>query len=175
MTLTRLIYSSQISDDFEHHDIKKILAIANKRNHQKGISGLLVFDHKSFLQCLEGPRPEVNRLYSKIVTDPRHTDITLLDVSDITNRQFGSWGMGYVPDAKITQKIIFRYSATQSFAPAKMSGSDVIDLLLDLREHIPVIDLREQSEAQRQSSTDTPVAPVDATPTTSIGGDTANA
>ena len=62
MTLTRLIYSSQISDDFEHHDIKKILAIANKRNHQKGISGLLVFDHKSFLQCLQGPRLALRKM-----------------------------------------------------------------------------------------------------------------
>lgn len=174
MTLTRLIYSSRISENFEHHDIKEILAVANKRNHENGISGLLVFDRNFFLQCLEGPRPEVNLLYCKIVTDPRHQEITLLDVSDITHREFGSWGMGYVPDAKLTQKIIYKYSHTPEFDPASMSGCDAIEMLLELREHIPIIDLREQSEEQRRVKAK-PAPPVDTASTTSMRSGTAQA
>jgi len=55
-----------------------------------------------FLQALEGGRDAVNALYGRIVQDPRHRDVTLLDYAEIDERRFAGWRMGSVDSARST-------------------------------------------------------------------------
>ncbi|MFT6154311.1 MAG: hypothetical protein ACJA1X_001663 [Bermanella sp.] len=56
MFLTRLVYASTISENFNCDDIEGILAVARKNNKQNNITGMLCFNRKYFLQCLKGSR-----------------------------------------------------------------------------------------------------------------------
>ena len=45
---------------------------------------------------LEGERSAVNRLYARILADPRHTDIEMLYLEEITQRRYPDWSMALV-------------------------------------------------------------------------------
>lgn len=62
MFLVRLVYASQISDHFSADDIESILKKARKNNKKLNVTGLLCFNRKYFLQCLEGSRTNVNTI-----------------------------------------------------------------------------------------------------------------
>tara|TARA_Y100001951_G_scaffold21856_1_gene16832 strand:+ start:3806 stop:4006 length:201 start_codon:yes stop_codon:yes gene_type:complete len=46
-----------------------------------------------FLQCLEGSRSNVNKIYHRILNDKRHRDPIILDYQEIEARDFSAWEM----------------------------------------------------------------------------------
>ena len=61
-----------------------------------GASGLLVYHGGAFLQVLEGLEAALNSLYAIIDDDPRHMNCRLLLRTEISEREFGEWSMGFV-------------------------------------------------------------------------------
>ena len=85
-----------------------------------------------FLQVLEGGRAAVNRLYNRIVADPRHKDVELLSYQQIGERHFAGWSMGQVNVARLNPSLLLKYSATAQLDPYAMSGSVALALLEEL-------------------------------------------
>jgi len=137
MYLIRLIYVSKTQANFGPQNIESILEVARKKNQANNISGLLYFNSALFLQCLEGTRESVNETYQKILTDDRHSNIMLLDYSEISEREFNTWSMGYVPHSSLTTSLNIKYSGSSEFNPYVMPSDSVHQLMLALREHIP--------------------------------------
>lgn len=137
MYLVRLIYASKITEGFSQQDITNILETARHQNNKHNLTGLLCFSHDLFLQCLEGPRTEVNVTYQRILNDPRHSNIILLDYDEIVEREFDQWSMGYIPESSLTAPLNLKYSGTPTFDPYKMTGESVLRLLLALKNSVP--------------------------------------
>jgi len=137
MFLVRIVYASTISESFEAEDITNILEKARSNNLKKHVTGLLCFNRKFFLQCLEGSRTEVNEIYHKILNDSRHKNIILLNYEDITEREFSSWDMAYLPITEVISPLIIRYSGSKDFDPYKMSGESSYKLMTDLLSYLP--------------------------------------
>jgi hypothetical protein len=81
-----------------------ILACANRRNREDGVTGVLAFDDHNFIQVLEGEREKVWAIFLKILGDRRHTDVTLVEFSETSERLFENWSMGLAcraPDAPL--------------------------------------------------------------------------
>lgn len=93
MKLTRLIYKSRLASQLELTELLDLAKRADDNNAKMSISGILLLSRGTFLQVLEGPSINVNRLYAKIAQDPRHNDIELLSVTDTDDRHFGKWNM----------------------------------------------------------------------------------
>ncbi len=74
-------------------EIDEILATSRRNNARDGITGLLLYNGRRFLQALEGPPALVERAYERIRADPRHRAAVLLSSRSIDNRQFGGWDM----------------------------------------------------------------------------------
>lgn len=138
MHLVRLIYASTVTEGFGADDIANILEAAKKHNTGNNVTGILCFTRKIFLQCLEGSRDQVNQTYHKILNDPRHKNVVILDYQEIVERQFASWSMGYIPETSITAPINLKYSGTPEFNPYEMSGESVNRLILKLIEAVSV-------------------------------------
>jgi hypothetical protein len=131
MYLVRLVYASKVvNEQFSADDIKQVLESARKNNSKYNLTGLLCFSSKYFLQCLEGPRMNVNQTYQRILADTRHKDILLLDYQEIDRREFANWGMGYVPQSSLTRPLNLKYSGSPEFDPFDMSGESCHQLLL---------------------------------------------
>ena len=56
--LTTLIYRSHIRDDEPVKKIEEMVSIANRRNMQSDVTGILLFNGSHFFQLLEGPEEQ---------------------------------------------------------------------------------------------------------------------
>lgn len=133
MFLTRLVYASSISDNFSCDDIEHILAEAREHNKENNVTGMLCFDNKHFLQCLEGSRLNVNNTYYRILNDKRHCQVIILDYKEIPMREFSDWSMGYLPESGLTASLNLKYSGSAEFSPYDMSGDGAHLMLLELK------------------------------------------
>ena len=136
MYLVRLIYASQISPEFKTEDIEKILEVAQRDNKKRFITGMLCFNRKYFLQCLEGSREVVNNTYQLICRDKRHQNIVILDYCQIDRREFADWSMGYVPSSRMKEQLILSYSPNSEFNPFELSGDGAYGMMLALRNQV---------------------------------------
>jgi hypothetical protein len=95
----RLVYCSRSrlggSDPEVQASIKSILAASRYSNEKVGITGALIFNGHGFAQVLEGPRHAVEETYAKILADPRHDSVLLLEQAYQPERHFTDWFMAY--------------------------------------------------------------------------------
>ncbi|MCZ2720614.1 BLUF domain-containing protein [Marinomonas sp. 15G1-11] len=134
MQLTRLIYASTISDELSVEEIKSIVKAARQGNPASGLTGLLYFNRRYFLQCLEGARTEVNDTFHRIQKDKRHKNIVILEYNEITERIFPDWSMGYLPESNTTQTVYMRFANNPIFNPYLMRGKSALGLVKALKE-----------------------------------------
>jgi hypothetical protein len=130
--LVRLLYASRAVAPIGAEDMLRILRQAKANNLAQGITGVLCCSEDVFLQVLEGGRAAVNRLYNRIVTDPRHKDVELLSYQQIGERRFAGWSMGQVNLTKLNPGLLLKYSATATLDPFSLSGNVSLALLEEL-------------------------------------------
>ena len=75
-------------------DLEALLLDARDFNRHNGLTGVLLYSGRNFMQCLEGPPDAVARAYARIRASSRHTDITELMDAPIEQRAFSGWVMG---------------------------------------------------------------------------------
>ncbi len=92
----QIVYTSSAVEDFSFTDIEQLLLGARRRNRALGVSGMLVFHDRTFLQALEGEQRAVNEIFAMIASDQRHQDIEILHRGPgFDQRLFGEWSMGF--------------------------------------------------------------------------------
>lgn len=131
---TRLIYASSPSKDYSPPEIVKIVNSARKNNPKLGVTGILCFDNKFFIQWIEGPRDNINKLFQVISADSRHENITILEYCYIHARHFEDWSMAYIPSTTVDVSLVNRYKLVDEIDPFKMSGDGARLFLLDILE-----------------------------------------
>lgn len=90
-----LVYLSQATHDFPEHELSDLLAVSRRNNAATGITGLLMYEARLFMQALEGPKAAVEGLFQRIKRDPRHTDVQIVCEDSIERRYFGPWRMAF--------------------------------------------------------------------------------
>ncbi len=131
LMLSRLIYASAVAKPLDPAGINLLLSQARLRNGLRGITGMLVFDSKYFLQAIEGSQGELSSLYSLLVNDPRHRDLMLLKFGRIESRLFPSWNMAFAPADAAHRAVFGRRMAGSRFDPYSLDGSAAESLLID--------------------------------------------
>lgn len=100
MALFEIIYVSQATRDLPPAELAQLLDKARAHNASQGITGMMVYHRREFMQLLEGEQDAVLRLYDHIAADPRHRQVRKLWDGPIRARGFSDWGMAFVaPDA----------------------------------------------------------------------------
>ncbi len=94
--LINLVYGSSTTTPFSDEELLALLAKSREKNRRLGVTGLLLYRERNFLQVLEGEEQAVWEIYNKIVEDPRHSSILLYGVRPVTERLFGDWEMGFL-------------------------------------------------------------------------------
>ena len=73
--------------------LSDIIRISRNKNLKSQITGIISYRDGQYLQVLEGHDLEVDKLMSKIASDPRHEDLwVFLDVR-VAKRSFPNWGV----------------------------------------------------------------------------------
>ena len=128
--LTRWVDASEASEALQTSGVEDMLRTARAKNRLRDITGLLVFDHRCFLQALEGDRQQLSDLYGSLVRDARHQRLLLLQCVAVDERQFADWSMGFAPADAARQRLLLRHTASSRFEPHRLTASTAWSLLL---------------------------------------------
>lgn len=90
-----IVYVSAARHAFTPAELEALLEKSRANNRRDGVSGVLLYRDGDFLQVLEGPEAAVRRTYERIARDQRHGGVIVLDESEISQRNFGDWSMGF--------------------------------------------------------------------------------
>ncbi len=90
--LSQYLYIST-APTLPREEVDSILATSARNNPARGITGLLLFNGRNFLQLLEGEDGEVSALMETITADPRHSGVSVLDRRAIPARACPDWAM----------------------------------------------------------------------------------
>lgn len=106
MPLQRIIYTSRFARRSTPHQRRgtaaAIAQTSAAENLARQLSGVLAIIDDLFLQVIEGPGDAAEALFESICRDMRHHRIALVDVSPITQRQFGEWSMAFLAQGDAT-------------------------------------------------------------------------
>ena len=130
--LVRLLYASRATGPIAPDTIHEIMQQSHAHNPHNGITGILCHSDKAYMQVLEGGRVQINKLYAKIMLDPRHTDVVLLHYEEIAERRYACWTMGQANLAKINASTMLRFAELPEVDPHAMSGRHSLALIDEL-------------------------------------------
>lgn len=94
--LRSLIYVSRADPNLTSDDLDRIHHSAVNLNALDGITGLLAYDGKYFIQYVEGVHDAVADLLDRLGRDPRHSNIDIRSDEPIDERSFPDWSMNLV-------------------------------------------------------------------------------
>lgn len=130
--LVRLMYASRANPAVDQDELIAILRKSKANNPSQGVTGVLCFSEGIFLQALEGGRSAVNKLYNRIATDSRHTQVELLSYEEIGERRFAGWSMGQVNITRLNPALLLKYSERPTLDPYAVSGAVSMSLFEEL-------------------------------------------
>lgn len=136
MAITRLIYFSENQIDpgagSVVRQLSNILSASTRNNRPLGLTGALVFDDMWFLQALEGKRDVVWKTFKRIEHDERHSNVMLVEVTDVPNRVFGNWWMGLAQLDAVSGPAFEPYLQDGRLKPDAMTAQQILALMTDL-------------------------------------------
>ena len=99
MALFEIIYTSLATRDLPPQELAQLLDKARASNASLGVTGMMIYHRREFMQLIEGEQSVVEALYDRIAGDPRHQQLRKIWDGPIRERGFSDWGMAFVaPD-----------------------------------------------------------------------------
>jgi hypothetical protein len=131
--LCQLIYTSDVRD-LGAGKVTALLDQARRRNAADGVTGVLLLNHRHFVQCLEGPADVVCATFERIAADPRHARVTPVSLRGIAQRDFPDWSMAFVGADQVARGPLRPFLAGLGFAPRSMTAVALHDLMTGARQ-----------------------------------------
>lgn len=93
--LYTILYISTMKTEYSKEGIEDMLKKYRKNNSKNNISGLMLYYEKNIIQCIEGHKQDVDKLYTFIKSDKRHYNVIKVFDEKICTRYFKNWDMGF--------------------------------------------------------------------------------
>ena len=93
--MIQITYLSSATRAMSQADLEDILRTARENNARLGITGMLLYGNKTFIQILEGEEGVVHELVKTIKRDPRHTNFQIVKQKPIEQHEYADWSMGF--------------------------------------------------------------------------------
>lgn len=135
MNIRQVVYLSSESSsmcDTELHNLRDE-ALSNNTRH--GVTGLLLYVNKVFMQIIEGPHAEIGRLFDNIQCDKRNQAIVEMFDRSIDDRAFTGWSMGFhSPTAadEVSEKGFHNLRSREDLSRIKSHDPAVYSLIQEL-------------------------------------------
>jgi len=128
----QLVYTSAATAPLSKADFQDIAISASHKNHEKDITGVLIYHNGTLLQVLEGEEDKVRSLYERIKFDPRHNHCTLLASRHGETREFPRWDMFFhAIDSDKESDMFFELTRLSLETPGHTEPADELDLLAE--------------------------------------------
>lgn len=135
-SLFRILYCSRNRienlQDRRAEAMSQIFQTARANNKRRAVTGALLYSTSFFAQVLEGPRGEIESIFEKIQQDPRHGDVTILECSRISSRDFPQWSMASVQPVSEAQSHATDQALGGAIGDPGEAGQSVLELMRSL-------------------------------------------
>ncbi len=121
MPVFYLVYVSIAAEEFEADALLEILRASRENNTRDGVTGILLYKERRFMQLLEGEEKMVRATYARIVRDSRHRDVTILIKGNQPERDFADWSMAF---QDLDQETASHTAGYSQFMNDTLSASD---------------------------------------------------
>jgi hypothetical protein len=93
--LKSICYRSIINNEPSILQTESLFDTCKKNNYSLNIKGLLYRSNSYYFQIIEGKTEDINFIFSKIKSDNRHKDLTILINQPISEFTFNTFATGY--------------------------------------------------------------------------------
>ena len=93
-------YVSTAHTDLKEQGVNDILNQTGKFNKDQDITGILLYNERSFFQLIEGEKKTVQDLYERILQDSRHQDIIQFLEKPVSRPSSNGYLTDFITDAK---------------------------------------------------------------------------
>jgi hypothetical protein len=90
-----LVYQSRANTAMGVSQLEELLSVSRRNNRAADLTGLLLYHEGDFLQVLEGPAEQIDKVFNVIKQDPRHYRVNVIVDREMPGRSFGDWEMGF--------------------------------------------------------------------------------
>ncbi len=158
-SLNVLAYRSVAVSPPAESELQSLVRSSQARNQALGLTGVLLYDHGTFFQWLEGPEEGLSRVWNSIQRDPRHRDVTVLRDEPIGERAFEGWDLKFAQGRVNIEKAIAALDSSERLVqvlakPEPILNRSLADVFatLVLPQLIEVHRNRARSDAPRSST-----------------------
>ena len=117
--------------------LSDILGASRRNNSRDEITGILMYEDRTFFQVLEGEQSAVEDCYYKrIFNDPRHCGLSLIWHGLAKRREFSDWAMGYVGPREIGRHTKDTFTSLDDLNDDETSPANSKDLALELARSV---------------------------------------
>lgn len=127
--IKRIIYTSRVAGPLDEVSVDALARQIAAVNERLDVTGFLVFDGRTFLQCLEGPPDAVDEVFERVLTDRRHHSIALIEAAVARERHFADWPMGVVDTRVLDGSACFASSSAECVDWTSLEPADALDVL----------------------------------------------
>ena len=90
-----IVHISSATKEFSKAELVALLKQSREKNARLAITGILLYEHGSVMQLLEGPQEAVKSLIETIYLDRRHHGIIRMLKKKVSRREFPDWSMDF--------------------------------------------------------------------------------
>ncbi|MEN0021325.1 MAG: BLUF domain-containing protein [Planctomycetota bacterium] len=128
-SVRQLAYISRAVRPMPEHEVVRLQQRAGATNAESGITGLLLVGNGHFLQLIEGPPAEIERVFTQRISgDRRHERIEVVLDRESTERLAEHWSMGVLD---------LRWDAIEAADDASLALADIAARVNEATEHRP--------------------------------------
>lgn len=114
------------------NELNKILSKARANNSKAQVTGALLYNAGNFAQVLEGRLDAVERIFEKIQRDPRHTEVTVIQIGSIAVREFPEWAMAFAGSSEEDRMPEASAAFQRAFNNSENSSEVILGMLRNL-------------------------------------------
>lgn len=99
-----LSYRSSALQEFNDQELSELEISASNSNKKLGITGVFLYNNGDFFQSLEGPPVQLEKVWSKILADNRHSITEIQPLSFSSLRMYSGWNMRLFKEKNVLSK-----------------------------------------------------------------------
>lgn len=131
----QLVYVSKPVQPMQEH-MMNFIPLAQEKNAEHGVTGLIISGDGFYLQVLEGNRHAVNGLYRNIVKDERHEQCTLLRYVENKVRDFDDWSMAHTSLEELASTYVDTIVSPEDITPERLTAVKAMAMLRRISAHL---------------------------------------
>lgn len=128
---TRLVYHSRIAEGVGAAELAAIVEASRMRNRCAGITGGLVLYRGVFMQVLEGDSVAIGDLFLRLLDDPRHEAVTLVQLAPVAERTLPEVWLTLLDDEEAVEELLARFDLRPPFDPRALDADAMARLVSD--------------------------------------------